>query len=542
MADLLAVVSKAIFEKEDLALGDVWPTARYASAGKGLQALAEGGRLFLVTVRPPDEVLWLVAILEQPKFDGSGWKARANTTPIREVKRAAIEFANGATLPTKAGVLAMSLQTPRALSAATATALAGARKVASRSAAPKTRAAKTAPRKPSAKATSAKPASAKVASAKPSTAKRAPVIDEPALLARWRKTRSPRIADVLQAAPLDFGDLARGKPASKGVHQWFPKLIELVEVLPDDPRVAVFFVESVQKARWPGSSSAKLWSRVFAKLIALGDVRAVAPLRAAVATPPRFFGAAFTATILEQIGQTAETLAKRKPKADPAEDALLAANPVDIPKGGWLRATTSGEADRWLASVWAAPDDDGVRSVAADALLEQGDPWGELISLQLLGGAKDREAELIRKHGRRFAGPIAEVCAIANMVFERGFLATCDIGRHMVGRRFWEEVASAPHWATVRSVKLDTYPDSVPQWWIAQWYGRAPLASVRELTMGNIVLKRTAATAPWTIEAPQRPIDWNLQLAAQLLKAMPQAERDRIPPPKSEGMRRILGR
>ena len=43
---------------------------RYVSANKGLEPLADGGRLYLVTVRPPNEALWLVAVLEQPKFDG----------------------------------------------------------------------------------------------------------------------------------------------------------------------------------------------------------------------------------------------------------------------------------------------------------------------------------------------------------------------------------------------------------------------------------------------------------------------------------------
>jgi hypothetical protein len=57
--DVLAIVSKAIFERDarGLSLGDVWPVDRYTSANKGLQTLADGGRIFLVTVRPPDERL-----------------------------------------------------------------------------------------------------------------------------------------------------------------------------------------------------------------------------------------------------------------------------------------------------------------------------------------------------------------------------------------------------------------------------------------------------------------------------------------------------
>ncbi|MBA3540199.1 MAG: hypothetical protein H0T79_11280, partial [Deltaproteobacteria bacterium] len=110
MPDVLVVVSKAIFDRavreQDLAVGVVWSTASYVSANKALAPLADGGRLFLVTVRPPDEALWLVAVLERPRFDGTQWTARANVAPIREVSglRDRIEFASGARLPTKAGV------------------------------------------------------------------------------------------------------------------------------------------------------------------------------------------------------------------------------------------------------------------------------------------------------------------------------------------------------------------------------------------------------------------------------------------------------
>ena len=76
MGDVFAIVSKVVFEKEarvdgePVGLGDVWPVARYSGTGKVFEsALADGGRIFMVTVRPPDEKLWLLAILESPKLD-----------------------------------------------------------------------------------------------------------------------------------------------------------------------------------------------------------------------------------------------------------------------------------------------------------------------------------------------------------------------------------------------------------------------------------------------------------------------------------------
>ncbi len=125
MPSVLAIVSKAIFERDGrvggkvAAVGDVVPMDRYVSKNKGLAAAGEGddGALFLVTVRPPDESLWLVAILERPKFDGEQWVAAANTAPVADIGalKDKITFANGSGISAKKGALGMSLQTPRIL-------------------------------------------------------------------------------------------------------------------------------------------------------------------------------------------------------------------------------------------------------------------------------------------------------------------------------------------------------------------------------------------------------------------------------------------
>jgi hypothetical protein len=127
MPSILAVVSKKVFEADarrdgkKLGLGDVWPTARYASAHAALRPLCEGGDILLMTVRPPDEALWLVAVLESPKFDGEGWAAKENAVPMTDATslRAKIQFANGSGVTAEKGKLGMSLQTPRTLSAET---------------------------------------------------------------------------------------------------------------------------------------------------------------------------------------------------------------------------------------------------------------------------------------------------------------------------------------------------------------------------------------------------------------------------------------
>lgn len=122
MPDMMAIVSKAVFEKQAgkaPTVGTVLGMDRYTSANKNLEPLADGGRLYLVTVRPPDEQLWLVAILDQPSHDGEAWVAEASTIPITDISdlRSEIKFASGVGITAKKGALGMSLQTPRALTA-----------------------------------------------------------------------------------------------------------------------------------------------------------------------------------------------------------------------------------------------------------------------------------------------------------------------------------------------------------------------------------------------------------------------------------------
>jgi Leucine Rich repeat len=117
----MAIVAKAVFEKaagKTPALGQVLALDRYVSANRGLTALTGGGRLFLVTVRPPDEALWLVAVLENPEFSGSEWVAKqASAVPMTDLSplKSQLTFENGKGLPATAGTLGMSLQTPRVL-------------------------------------------------------------------------------------------------------------------------------------------------------------------------------------------------------------------------------------------------------------------------------------------------------------------------------------------------------------------------------------------------------------------------------------------
>ena len=119
---MMVIVSKAVFAKEapTAKLGTVLPMKIYRSASKYLERLDQHSRLFLVTVRPPNDVLWLVAVLTGLKFDGTKWQATRNSHPVTNISplKGKLKFESGKGITAAKGALGMSLQTPRVLSAA----------------------------------------------------------------------------------------------------------------------------------------------------------------------------------------------------------------------------------------------------------------------------------------------------------------------------------------------------------------------------------------------------------------------------------------
>lgn len=122
MVDMLAIVKRTTFDEqaEGAKVGDVLAWRNYESEAPRLEALARGSQLFLVTVRPPDERLWLVAIYQGIRRTPKGWRAsQPNVTPIVDITRlrSKLRFDNGKGLISTPGRLANSLQTPRILTA-----------------------------------------------------------------------------------------------------------------------------------------------------------------------------------------------------------------------------------------------------------------------------------------------------------------------------------------------------------------------------------------------------------------------------------------
>ncbi|MCB9594493.1 MAG: hypothetical protein H6719_17305 [Sandaracinaceae bacterium] len=108
LADIEKKISK-------VTLGAVVPVTTYHSKNPRLSVLADGGAMFLCTVR--DDALLLVAVLTNPRFDGAGWVAPPNAVPVTDVSSLVPElrFDNGKGLQAPREKWAMSLQTPRVL-------------------------------------------------------------------------------------------------------------------------------------------------------------------------------------------------------------------------------------------------------------------------------------------------------------------------------------------------------------------------------------------------------------------------------------------
>ncbi len=119
MTSIMAIVSKAVFEKEarGLLVGSIYKTQKYTSKSAVLEPLKSGGDLYLVTVRPGD-ILWLVGVLTSPTFENDGWVSQqANVVPITDITSAipSFRFSTGKGVQCESGKLGMSLQTPRQL-------------------------------------------------------------------------------------------------------------------------------------------------------------------------------------------------------------------------------------------------------------------------------------------------------------------------------------------------------------------------------------------------------------------------------------------
>lgn len=310
MADILAIISKAQFEAAHKAAkpGDALGLTQYVSTHASLEPVRDGGAIFLVTVRPPDEQLWLIGVLENPKHDGKAWKVKSSDARVKDVTALIpkLKFSTGKGIQAKKGALGMSLQTPRLLTAEDVALLRGSKpvKAEAKPAAP----AKVQP-EPTLPPPVATPAGADALARAEAAlaAKNRPAALE-ALLEAWRACRAPELEQLISTVskdaaraypPLDpdAGDYdaawaAREKDGRvDGLDHLLPGLwsdpkgsipMRLRKLLDRgaDPRLGAALMTVIAEPPVTSSSNFSMWTTLFKALPDLVDERAATALKA----------------------------------------------------------------------------------------------------------------------------------------------------------------------------------------------------------------------------------------------------------------------
>ncbi|MBX3226939.1 MAG: TIGR02996 domain-containing protein [Labilithrix sp.] len=319
-----------------------------------------------------------------------------------------------------------------------------------------------------------------------------------ALAAAWRERRAPvlaRLAELAHArspAPFRARLDALAAPRVAVTLERFAALADA-----DEPLLASWILRALESPPFTGPSSRPLLEALVEAASRLRDPRLVDRADAiARVWELRVTPKPARVALTKRLREVAQAIAAEPPRAATEEEARIEAA---IAKGlGGAAKEARALADLY-ADVYANPAEDAPRLVLADALLERGDPRGELIMLQFarrdgtLGpeGAL-REKELLKKHGKEWLGPLAPVVSwgkgYAQSTFERGFLADADIILS-VGKKL-ALVLEEPSWGVVERLLgswREDVLDGVPTLLL-----HAPLNALREVELPARGVKRLA--------------------------------------------------
>jgi uncharacterized protein (TIGR02996 family) len=309
----------------------------------------------------------------------------------------------------------------------------------------------------------------------------------PRLVAVWRGRRVPSLGDLVEGVTAAL--LAEApRPALGGsrkgadVAAWreveeahdlldFPRLMAAarcgaqgdvarqVKALAawEHPAMAGGLLALLEAPPYAGVKSRPMLEVVHSALEGTADARLVAPARALAKRYLRIVNSSTGARVIADLERVAAAVEARElPALDANEEAVRAAIEARLPAEHRVVRRDEGAAaalvETLLARVYADPDDDGARLVLADALLERGDEYGELIQLQVARSRGElteeqaaREAALTT--AERLAAWAHPLSSAGRCAFERGFPATISLYRSVA------RAVGAPGWATVRRVE-----------------------------------------------------------------------------------------
>lgn len=185
-----------------------------------------------------------------------------------------------------------------------------------------------------------------------------------------------------------------------------------------DARLANQLERVLREVPWSSTGSRPVWTQIFALVTSSKDPRFVAlakelpPKWALRSTQQRWMTKAFAEAVRSLPAVTELT---------PEESSLL-----QVIEREAFAARPAVKRSRTIdfAAVYAAPRDDAPRLVLADALLEQGEARGELLSLQLRAtktpAEEKRERALLKAHAKKWLEPFGSSLG-AEVTWRRGF-------------------------------------------------------------------------------------------------------------------------
>ena len=312
------------------------------------------------------------------------------------------------------------------------------------------------------------------------------------LLTIWADVRNPELADVIEALIASRPREPLRSPTRKARRAEWVDMVERRDPL-DLPRLmdslttflcgdATKLLEWLAEQRpnpvlasrllglvleppdnYQGQRQVKFWDRLVSVMRASADPRAREPVLGEVARLKKIDSsynglsavqARVLPRLIEYLGSLdgLETaLSKQELEACRHLTARLKARDDAVAKD---------RAEALLQEVYAAPGDDDLRMVLADALTEIGDDRGELIVIQMreAHGAKlsremrRRQRELLTMYGRTWLGPIEPALQKSELAYRRGFPVKGRVQEYQVPDL--EVVLARPEWTTFEELDV----------------------------------------------------------------------------------------
>lgn len=305
----------------------------------------------------------------------------------------------------------------------------------------------------------------------------------PELVTAWRELRHPRLAELIDRVsarllegqkpikgksvparvkavieacatknPLDVGRVLAAEWPGTWQHA-LPMLVAIL-TLPDDPRVARELARQVDLTRYETWTSAQFYRPLFRRLNELGDARQLPLLEAQLARTKSHYYQRDMRPLEEHAAEVHRKLVVAPLSA--AQLRSIEAMEAAYAGSAAREKTIRRSGDELIEAVYANPDELGAKVVYGDWLTENGDPRGELISLQLAAPSEKserRQAALIKKHWKKWLGPLADWFPHPPR-FEAGFPVSGRIEdpSYRAAEDAFQKLLARREWCTFRSL------------------------------------------------------------------------------------------